>query len=252
MPEGGAYRRIRAARVARRHPSVIESLRSGLLSLEAIAVLAAHVDEDPDLLRLAATMSVRAVREMVAARHPDPTAPRGSWSVRPVGDGLYELKVVVTKQQLAKLEHARDLDRHRNPTGDMAHTVTAAADALIAQLLKKRFAITAIPTTSTPPPPPPPVVDNATVVDNTAPHPRRFPAAARRAIATRDAFQCAFIAADGTRCTATAYTQLDHRQPHVLGGASTADNGRILCGPHNRHEARRWLEQHPACVPPSP
>src|SRR5262245_28834749 len=145
MSEGAAYRRIRAARVARRHPEVVASLRRGLLSLEVIALLAPYVDDDPELLRRAATMSVRDVRAMIAARHPDPDAPRGSWSVRPVGDGLYEVKIVVTKQQLAKLEQARDLDRHRNPSGDMAHTVEAGADALVAELKKKRFAVTSNP-----------------------------------------------------------------------------------------------------------
>src|SRR5262245_44889726 len=189
MSEGATYRRIRAARVARRHPEVSDSLRRGVLSLEVIALLAPYVDDDPEMLRRAATMSVRDVRAMIAARYPDPDAPRGSWSVRPVGDGLYEVKIVVTKQQLAKLEQARDLDRHRNPSGDMAHTVAAAADSLVAELMKKRFAIT---------PPPPP-----TVVDNSAAHSRRFPATARRTIATRDALQCAYVAADGTRCTAT-------------------------------------------------
>ena len=236
MSEGAAYRRIRAARVARRYPDLIESLRRGLLSLEVIALLAPYVDDDPEMLRRAVTMSTRDVRAMIAARHPDPDAPRGQWSVRPVGDGLYEVKIVVTKEQLAKLEQARDLDRHRNPTGDMAHTIEAAADALVAQLKKKRFAIPATPNTPPPPAPPPPtVVDNSTATT----HPRRFPAAARRAIAERDGFQCGFVSADRTRCTATAFLELDHRTPHALGGISTADNGRLYCRSHNQLAARR-------------
>jgi hypothetical protein len=54
----------------------------------------------------------------------------------------------------------------------------------------------------------------------------------------RDQGQCSFVSADGRRCGARAFLQLDHIEPWAALGASVADNIRILCRGHNLLHAR--------------
>jgi hypothetical protein len=55
--------------------------------------------------------------------------------------------------------------------------------------------------------------------------------------------QCAFVAADGTRCTARHILQIDHIKPWALGGPSTAENFRPLCRAHNAYLAAQTFSQ---------
>ena len=51
--------------------------------------------------------------------------------------------------------------------------------------------------------------------------------------------QCEYTSPDGHRCSSTHGTQIDHSIPLALGGTSEIKNLRLLCGEHNRFEARR-------------
>ena len=66
---------------------------------------------------------------------------------------------------------------------------------------------------------------------------RYIPRATREAVFERDGHRCAFVAPDGTRCTATHDLQVDHVQPYCEGGGSEVSNLRLLCGAHNRRLA---------------
>ncbi|MBX3228745.1 MAG: HNH endonuclease, partial [Labilithrix sp.] len=48
-----------------------------------------------------------------------------------------------------------------------------------------------------------------------------------------------FVSADGERCPAREWLEVDHRQPRALGGAGTIENVRILCRAHNRLAAEQ-------------
>ncbi|MCW5818083.1 MAG: hypothetical protein KIT84_44205 [Labilithrix sp.] len=52
-----------------------------------------------------------------------------------------------------------------------------------------------------------------------------------REVHERDAGQCTFVSADGERCPAREWREVDHRQPRALGGDGTIENVRILL-PH--------------------
>jgi len=71
----------------------------------------------------------------------------------------------------------------------------------------------------------------------------------RRAIAMRDEFQCTYVDGEGRRCQCRAFLQLHHEQAHALGGPSTVQNLRLLCGPHNRLLAERDFGRTPSGVP---
>jgi hypothetical protein len=50
---------------------------------------------------------------------------------------------------------------------------------------------------------------------------------------TNDGLRCTF-AANGRRCEARAFLELDHEVPKALGGPADAENLRVLCRAHNQ------------------
>lgn len=71
------------------------------------------------------------------------------------------------------------------------------------------------------------------------PHRGTIPRAVHRAVFERDGERCTFVGVDGRRCSARTFLELDHVQPHALGGANTVGNLRVLCRAHNRLFAER-------------
>jgi hypothetical protein len=71
---------------------------------------------------------------------------------------------------------------------------------------------------------------------------RIFTGATRRAIEIRDR-QCTHPYCDRP----ARYCQVDHIKPYTQGGLTTQDNGRLLCGFHNR-----WYYQHEQRFGPAP
>jgi hypothetical protein len=55
----------------------------------------------------------------------------------------------------------------------------------------------------------------------------------------RDGGQCAFVAANGRRCTERAFIEYHHMEAFALGGPSTPDNIGLRCRRHNQYEAER-------------
>jgi len=67
---------------------------------------------------------------------------------------------------------------------------------------------------------------------------RYVPVAVRRETHDRDRGRCAFISADGRRCNARAFLELDHIKPFARSGRPDAVNIRLLCKAHNLLHAR--------------
>jgi 5-methylcytosine-specific restriction endonuclease McrA len=65
---------------------------------------------------------------------------------------------------------------------------------------------------------------------------RHVPAAVRRAVWTRDGGRCAFVSANGRRCTARGFIEFHHTAPYAAGGEATADNIELRCRAHNLYE----------------
>jgi hypothetical protein len=117
-----------------------------------------------------------------------------------------------------------------------------ALELLEAKLMKERFGVGAKPR---PAPAAAPVVEDAesaASVPEDAPDaqaPRTFPRDARRAIVARDGLRCAYVDPDtGVQCGETRWLSFDHVVPWARGGPTTEANGRLLCGAHNRQQAR--------------
>lgn len=262
--EGEAYKRIYAARAARKHPLIFELVASGALHVSGITVLAPELTDDNhrELLAQASFKSKRAIEELVRARAPKPDVPelirklpgppepslfsgevKGSIPpapkpppppiVAPLAEDRFKLQLTVSRRLKEKIDTAKALLRHRIPHGNLEDVLDVAIDELLAALMKKKFALTAKPKSETAP------AENRT---------RYIPAAVRRAVAKRDALQCSFISADGHRCTERAFLELDHKAPFGKGGEHSVENLRLRCRAHNAHHAEReygkaFLEQ---------
>ncbi|HET6899861.1 MAG TPA: HNH endonuclease signature motif containing protein [Vicinamibacteria bacterium] len=139
----------------------------------------------------------------------------------------YELRFAVNADTLDKLKMAQDLLSHAVPNGDLSQVFDRALDALVEDLLRRRFAVTDGPKS-----------------DGTSAG--REPAAVRRRVYLRDRGRCTYVAPDGRRCDSRRFLQFDHIRLRADGGEFTVDNIRLRCGPHNRLEAERVLGSAPS------
>jgi 5-methylcytosine-specific restriction endonuclease McrA len=53
----------------------------------------------------------------------------------------------------------------------------------------------------------------------------------------RDGGRCAFVDADGRRCSATARLEVHHVVPFGRGGDHSVENLRLMCQSHNSYQA---------------
>lgn len=263
MSEGEAFRRIAAARLARRFPVVLELIEQGAVHLSALVLLRDTLTEENhlELLREASGKSKRELQALVAARFPKPdvaskirklpeppaTAPAeppgltlqaalpscepaekapapmataarssGGSRVEPLSAARYKVQFTASQELRDKLERAKNLSSHVNPSGDLALVVERAVDLLLAQLEKTRLGKTERPRRAR-------AAKTGAV--------RR---AARREVYERDAERCTFVDETGRRCKARAFLELDHQHARALGGSGDASNLRLLCRAHNR------------------
>jgi hypothetical protein len=214
-----AYKRSAAVKVAEAHPTVIDSLAAGEMSMSALAVLAPYRD-DAELIRMAMGRSRRQVQKLIAARHPDTDWNRFQ-RVRPVTEGRSALELTVPDALVELIEHALDLDSHIDPSRDMAALLERAVGAYVKQREKAKFAIVDRPRT-------PGATETKTV-----------PAATLRQAYERSGGHCEYVAEDGTRCTCRVFLEADHVVMRALGGGH--DRIRILCRNHNQFEAESTL-----------
>jgi hypothetical protein len=287
LSEHAAYRRIEAARTARRYPCILELLAEGEITLTTIGLVAAHLTDDNHraLLQEVRHTARRDVERIVARLRPRPDVPptirklpvptvrvpalvesgttgdrspaiasgvpvipapprpqptsqekgrNGMPSClpgapRPVVAALtpdrYKLQLTVPHETCETLRRLQDLMRHTNPTGDIAVIVDQALTLLLAQVERQKMATTTQPRR------------NGTAVSRT----RHIPAAVKRAVWARDEGRCAFVSAEGHRCSQRAFLEFHHLVPFADGGVASADSIAVRCRAHNAYEADRWF-----------
>jgi hypothetical protein len=259
LSEHAAYRRIEAARAARRFPAVLELLNSGAINLTTIGLLTSHLTESNhhDLLKSATHRSKREVEQLIAAMHPQPptptiirklpmqasrpaqlveasgpmsaqaipspqtpTLPARSPVVVPLSPQRYKLQFTVSRETHDKLRRAQDLLRHTFPNGDPAAIFERALTLLLTTLEKEKLGETARPRRR----------------QSSNDSSRHIPAAIRRQVWHRDDGRCAFVGAIG-RCEERGFLEFHHVVPFAAGGNATADNLELRCRAHNAYEA---------------
>ena len=254
-----AYKRIRAARAARKIPAILAAVADARLHLTAVVLLAPHLaPENADDLLAAATHKTRAeIEELIATRFPrtetlsmvevaktpgfqlaaEPVDLRGA--VPSAGDRAAQLApepVRVASQPrvvpiaaerfhlpLVMGQRLRDKLRYAEELGpvDPAEVFERGLDACIAELEKRKFGATNRPQRR-----PRPTQSK-----------RHVPAEVKRTVWRRDDGKCTFVSETGHHCSARKHLQFDHIEPVARGGLATVENIRLRCPAHNQYEA---------------
>jgi hypothetical protein len=254
--EDAAFKRIRAARAARKLPQIFGAVAQGLVSLTAVVLLAPHLtDDNVDEVLVKATHRTKTEIEILVATlaprpdvptriepvaatseplplpqvvpEPPPDAPPPAPRMKPLSAERFGLQVTISRETRDKLDRATALMRHRNPSGDVAEVLDRAFDALLEKLEREKFGKTSRP--------------RAKGARPESGDPRYISSEVKRAVHARDGEQCTFVSKDGVRCTERGFLELDHRTPVALGGKPTTAGTRMLCRAHNQYEAERLL-----------
>jgi hypothetical protein len=270
--EGVAYKRIHAARAARRHPQILEALRCGDLHLTAVGLLAAKLTPSNcvELIRAARHLGADEIRRMLADREPKPAAPTfvrpiaapskaiaptdlpavgPAFSARPgaappipsppppprtepLGAERYRVQFTADRETHQQLEELRAFMRHRVPDGDVGKIIAKAISVLLKQVRKQKFAETSEPRIQTSP------------SDRPS---RHVPAAIRRAVWKRDRGRCTYVSESGRRCDTREFLEFDHADGWSNTRAHSIAAITLRCRAHNQLRARQdFGEKHMA------
>jgi len=235
MSEDEACRRIHAARLARRFPGLLVRIERGDLTLSTIALLHDSLTEATyeELVEAVAGKTKAEVQALLAKRSPIPDV---AAAITPLSETRHKVQFTASDALRKKLERAQDLMRHANAEGDLAVVVERALDLLLERLEKQRLGKTSRPRPSR-------------EQSDTA----RVSRATRRAVFERDGERCTFTDAEGHRCPAKSWLELDHVIPRARDGTNDVGNLRVRCRAHDalyaeqsfgREHVERKIREH--------
>lgn len=269
--EDTAYKRIRAARSARRFPRIFDLIADGRLHLTAVVLLAPHLTDDniDEVLASAIHRSKADIEILVARLATQPDLPAAILPLPAPSDSPSLPQLVpgpVDPPSLPQLApgpaappppvlpaRVKPLAPERFALQMTISEATRDKLERVRALLRHRipsgdlaavldFALdTAVATlerekfaaTSRP---------RATKARPEDADPHYIPADLKRAVYARDCGQCAFVSSTGERCTERNFLEIDHINPVALDGRKPSlDALRLLCRAHNQHEADRLL-----------
>ena len=284
--EGVAYKRIQAARAARRHPELLEAIRRGELHLTAVGLLAPKLTASncAELMTAASHRSAEEVRQLLADRDPRPEVLP---SVRRIPEPAQQAPAAVLPQIAVPriaLPDASSLPAESNtappapqqtcpergmtePLGAERYRVQFTADrALYEQLQELRAlmrhqvpdgdlgqilarAVAALLAQ----------VRKRKFAEISTPRAarssaspneassRHIPAAIRRAVWNRDGGRCGYVSAGGHRCNSREFLEFDHTQAWSRTRSHSIAGITLRCRAHNQQHARRdFGERHMA------
>jgi 5-methylcytosine-specific restriction endonuclease McrA len=159
-----------------------------------------------------------------ALRRDDVATPRPV-ELRPISAEEWSLRVTIDGPLKADLETLRNLLSH-STGGDLAAVLREAIRCAIEKHGRRKGMVK-------------PTRQRTPEGHEPASGSRAVPAAIRRQVWERDGGCCTWLGTDGRRCGSRWKLELDHVRPVALGGASTADNVRILCRRHNALHAEQ-------------
>jgi hypothetical protein len=219
--EPEAMLRIQAMRLVRTVPEAGKKIEEGRLSLSVAAKIQNAVKAEPakakELVRELTGASKREAEKKLAALFPEAPKPE---KARTVDKDKVEIRFTVSREEFELFQKLMDRKAHSNFERKYELLFTALAQAELKKLEGKQ-------------------------AEDALPHgpgevkSRYVRAQVKRAVWKRDGGRCQFISKSGNQCAETHGLQLDHIKPFALGGESSAENLRLLCGAHNRWRSRR-------------
>jgi hypothetical protein len=273
MSEDVTYKRIRAARAARRFPAIFAALASGRLHLAAIVLLTPHLTPETadELLATAEHKSKAEIELLLAQRFPQPDVPT----------------------LLRDISPATNSEPAAAPPAEMP-ALQLAPGPVVPEVGSSRH-VQMVPPAQSPPPRPKPAplspgrfalqvtVDQEThdqlrraqaLLGHAVPsgdvaevlkralnslvrdlekqkfakcararqprgtgNARYIPAVVKRAVFERDGGQCTFVTEKGKRCESRTRLEYDHIEPVARGGLATVAGIRLRCRAHNQFAA---------------
>jgi hypothetical protein len=172
-----------------------------------------------------------------AAGSPEAAAlerPANRPAVTPLAPGRYRVQFTIGEATHGKLRRVQELLRREIPDGDPGTIFDRALALLLEDVVRRKLAVTPKPRGTRPAETKP-----ASPMGRRS---RHIPARVRRAVWRRDRGRCAFVGANGQRCTERAFLELHHREPYAIGGEATVANISLRCRRHNAYEAALGFE----------
>lgn len=145
-----------------------------------------------------------------------------------------KIEFVADELVAKKLERAREILRHKYPSGkleDIFHQ--ALEDMLEKRDPERKMTRTVIRQEKASKE----IQDRADQVEDTGTKTRYIPEHIRNKVWMRDGGRCAFVSPEGRRCPERGNLEIDHIRPWALGGHSDERNLRLLCSTHNKYLA---------------
>lgn len=133
----------------------------------------------------------------------------------------YRVQFTVGAVTHEKLRRAQELLRREIPDGDPGAIFDRGLTLLLEEVARNKLAATANPRHG----------------KNAPTRSRHIPARVKRTVWLRDGGRCAFVAANGRRCTERVFLEFHHREPNAMGGEATVANVALRCRSHNVYEA---------------
>jgi hypothetical protein len=270
LSEDVAFKRITAARAARRFPAILEAVAHGRLHLAGVGLLAPHLTEHTarDLLAIAEHKTKAEIERLLAERFPRtdmlswvatlPAAPTAG-PAEQLAPGRVDGPEVVASSGADLPQHSPALPAGRprvTPLSAQSFAIQVTIDKSTHEKLRHAQELLGHQV---------PSGDIAQVLDRVldlaiaqlekrkfaaTPKPRRggkrpsgnpryIPAHVRRAVWERDGGQCTYVSENGHRCSATEPLEFDHVLEVARGGEASASDIRLRCRAHNQFTAER-------------
>jgi len=262
------FKRIKAARAARRFPAIFAAVAEGGLHLSAVVPLAPHLSEDTadELLAAARDKSKAEIELLLAERFPRPHVlawVEGS-SAEQRAPGPVEDRAVPGKAGDPPVPEPVLSEQAPGPVRPLSRVTPLAAQSFAVQFTLSRSAHEKLRYAQELLGHQIPSGDLTAVFERAldaligqlekrklaaTPRPRRngrpstdprhIPAQVKRAVWQRDGGQCSFVSQAGQRCSARTRLEFDHVDPVARGGQATVQQIRLRCRSHNQFEAER-------------
>ncbi|HYM81994.1 MAG TPA: hypothetical protein VEY91_11380 [Candidatus Limnocylindria bacterium] len=273
LSEEAAFKRIRAARTARRFPAIFPAVAEGRLHLSAVVMLSSYLTPEnaDELMAASAHRTKSELGQILAQRFPQPELPAQVLATAdppPPTLSITQLSPGPVDAPTGELAPGRArIDPHAPgrvgavvprvkvaPIAPQRFTLQLTIDQNTYDRLQYAQALLSHQI---------PAGEIATVLDRAlvaliekleqrkftatsqpragkrrATRGRRhIPADVKRTVWQRDGGQCTFVSDTGRRCVARTLLEFDHIDPVARGGQATVERMRLRCRAHNHYEA---------------
>jgi 5-methylcytosine-specific restriction endonuclease McrA len=229
--ESAAYRRIQAARSLDKSPEIYDLIKSGRLSLCAVAEISKVKEESnkKELLKVSEGKSKREVQVLTAKYQP---------AIKPKKELIRAKKVILSNEP--------DLfnQAERKEETEESFTISIEVDKEFMALFNEvKAMIGHVPARE---------IFRRTLkefhskrnvikrrVKIRGKESRYIPKADKIAVFENDNKQCRYISPDGKRCSEKHGLEIDHIKPYATGGSRDISNLRLLCKSHNLYMAEK-------------